>query len=81
MVTAARKMLVYQKISDSISQEKKNSLAGQMSLFDLVSEEDKKEFEIRMPDVEESEKRNFWDMRRKFWESTSVVILWKITGK
>ena len=52
-----------------------------MSLFDLVSEEDKKEFEIRMPDVEESEKRNFWDMRRKFWESTSVVILWKITGK
>ena len=48
-----QKMLVYQKISDSISQEKKNSLAGQMSLFDLVSEEDKKEFEIRMPDVEE----------------------------
>ena len=46
-------MLVYQKISDNISQEKKNSLAGQMSLFDLVSEEDKKEFEIRMPDVEE----------------------------
>ena len=28
-----------------------------------------------------SEKRNFWDMRRKFWESTSVVILWKITGE
>ena len=48
-----QKMLVYQKISDSISQEKKNSLSGQMSLFDLVSEEDKKEFEIRMPDVEE----------------------------
>ena len=48
-----QKMLVYQKISDNISQEKKNSLAGQMSLFDLVSEEDKKEFEIRMPDVEE----------------------------
>ena len=48
-----QKMLVYQKISDSISQDKKNSLAGQMSLFDLVSEEDKKEFDIRMPDVEE----------------------------
>ena len=48
-----QKMLVYQKISDNISQEKKNSLVGQMSLFDLVSEEDKKEFEIRMPDVEE----------------------------
>ena len=48
-----QKMMVYQKISDSISQERKNSLAGQMSLFDLVSEEDKKEFEIRMPNVEE----------------------------
>ncbi len=75
-----QKMLVYQKISDSISQEKKNSLAGQMSLFDLVSEEDKKEFEIRMPDVEEFGKDELWDMKRKFWESISVVILWRITG-
>ena len=51
-----QKMMVYQQISDSISQERKNSLAGQMSLFDLVSDEDKKEFEIRMPDVEEFDK-------------------------
>ena len=49
-------MMVYQQIADNISQERKNSLAGQMSLFDLVSEEDKKEFEIRMPDVEEFNK-------------------------
>ena len=48
-----QKMMVYQQISDSISQDRKNSLVGQMSLFDLVSEEDKKEFEIRMPNVEE----------------------------
>ena len=41
---------------DSIAQEKKNSFAGQMSLFDLVSEEDKKEFEIRMPNVGEYDK-------------------------
>ena len=51
-----QKMMVYQQISDSISLEKKNSLAGQMSLFDLVSEEEKKEFEIRMPNVEEYNK-------------------------
>ncbi len=31
-------------------------MAGQMSLFDLVGEEEKKEFEIRMPDVGEYEK-------------------------
>ena len=48
-----QKMMVYQQIADNISQERKNSLVGQMSLFDLVSEEDKKEFEIRMPNVEE----------------------------
>ena len=51
-----QKMMVYQQISDSISLEKKNSLAGQMSLFDLVSDEEKKEFEIRMPNVEEYNK-------------------------
>ena len=48
-----QKMTVYMQIIDSINQEKKHTMAGQMSLFDLVSEEDKKEFEIRMPDVEE----------------------------
>ena len=48
-----QKMMVYGRIVDSIAQEKKNSMAGQMSLFDLVSDEDKKDFEIRMPDVEE----------------------------
>ena len=51
-----QKMVVYSQIVDSIAQEKKNSFAGQMSLFDLVSEEDKKDYEIRMPDVEEYDK-------------------------
>ena len=48
-----QKMVVYGQIVDSIAQDKKNSFAGQMSLFDIVSEEDKKDFEIRMPEVEE----------------------------
>lgn len=51
-----QKMVVYGQIVDSIAQEKKNSFAGQMSLFDLVGEEDKKDYEIRMPDVEEYDK-------------------------
>ena len=51
-----QKMNVYGQIVDSIAQEKKNSFAGQMSLFDLVGEEDKKDYEIRMPDVEEYDK-------------------------
>lgn len=48
-----QKMLVYARILDSVSQEKKNMLAGQMSLFDFVPEEEKIAYEIRMPDAEE----------------------------
>ena len=51
-----QKMLVYSQIVDSIAQEKKNSFAGQMSLFDLVSDEEKTDYEIRRPDVEEYDK-------------------------
>ena len=48
-----QKMMVYAQILDSVVQEKKNMMAGQMSLFDLVSEEEKTAYEIRIPDVEE----------------------------
>ncbi|MDC7287295.1 DNA polymerase III subunit alpha [Blautia schinkii] len=51
-----QKMMVYAQIVDSINQEKKYTMAGQLSLFDIVSEEEKKEFEIRMPDLEEYDK-------------------------
>ena len=51
-----QKMMVYAQIVDSVNQEKKHSLAGQMSLFDFVGEEEKKDFELRMPDVEEYDK-------------------------
>ncbi len=44
-----QKMTVYSRILDSVNQDKKHTMAGQLSLFDIVSEEDKKEFEIRMP--------------------------------
>ena len=46
-------LLVYNTLIDNLNQEKKNSLAGQMSLFDLVSEEEKKAYEVRFPNVEE----------------------------
>lgn len=48
-----QKMLVYQKIMDSVSHEKKNSMSGQLSLFDIAPEEDKKDYEIRLPNVDE----------------------------
>ena len=49
-------MSVYVQIMDSIQHDKKNNMAGQISLFDIVSEEDKEEFEIKMPDVGEYSK-------------------------
>ena len=48
-----QKMTVYSRILDSVNQDKKHTMAGQLSLFDIVSEEDKKEFEIRMPALAE----------------------------
>ncbi len=51
-----QKMMVYQQIMESISHEKKTSMSGQISLFDLVPEEDKKDYEIRMPDAAEFDK-------------------------
>ena len=39
-------MMIYVQVVDSVNQEKKNAMAGQMSLFDFVAEEDKKDFEM-----------------------------------
>ena len=46
-------MCVYVQIMDSIQQDKKNNMAGQMSLFDLVGEDQKEEFDVKLPDVGE----------------------------
>ena len=49
-------MTVYVSIMDRIHQDKKNNMAGQISLFDLATEEQKEEFDIKMPNVGEYEK-------------------------
>ena len=49
-------MSIYVQIVDHVTQEKRNSMVGQMTLFDLVSEDQKEEFQIRMPDVGEYSK-------------------------
>jgi DNA polymerase III subunit alpha len=46
-------MSVYVQIMDKVNQSKKSSMAGQMTLFDLATEEEKEDFEIRLPDVGE----------------------------
>ena len=49
-------MSVYVQILDHITRDKKSNLAGQISLFDIASGEDKEEFDIQMPDVGEYSK-------------------------
>ena len=49
-------MMIYIQIVENVNQEKKFSMSGQMTLFDFVDEDQKKEFEIRLPDVGEYEK-------------------------
>ena len=46
-------MMVYVGIMDEIVQNKKNTMAGQMTLFDLADEETKADFEVKLPDVGE----------------------------
>lgn len=51
--TRKQLLMVYSSVLDSVNQEKKNSMAGQMTLFDLAPEEDKADFELKLPDVGE----------------------------
>ncbi len=46
-------VLIYPAILDGVNSEKKHSMAGQMTLFDIADEEVKSAFEIKMPNVEE----------------------------
>ncbi len=49
-------MMAYGSIMDSVAQSRKTTMTGQMSLFDLVDEEEKEHFKIQLPKVEEYKK-------------------------
>lgn len=49
-------MQVFPMLMDNLAQEKKTSMAGQMSLFDLVSEEEKEAYKVQYPNVPEFKK-------------------------
>lgn len=56
--TRRQMMMTYATIIDNVNQERKVALTGQMSLFDFFGEEEKKQYEITMPDVGEYEKED-----------------------
>ncbi len=54
--TRKQLMYVYAGVMEQVSLEKKSAVAGQMTLFDLMGEEEKKEYEVQLPDVGEFDK-------------------------
>lgn len=58
-------MIVSESMLDSAIKHNKDSMTGQMSLFDFAAEEDKKAFEIRIPDVAEYTKEELLDYEKE----------------
>lgn len=54
--TRKQHMSVYVQILDDITHNKRGTMVGQMSLLDIVSDEQREELEIKMPNVGEYEK-------------------------
>ena len=48
-------MMVYERVMDDAARRRKNELSGQMSLFDLMGEEERRAYSVRYPDVPEFE--------------------------
>lgn len=46
-------MMVYGQVVDMVNREKKSAMTGQMSLLDFLGEEEKKDFDLAYPKVEE----------------------------
>ena len=51
--TRKQMMSVYMRMMDDLQSSRRNDMAGQLSLFDIVDEEDKAEYLVRMPDIGE----------------------------
>ena len=51
--TRKQMMMVYIQIMDGVNQEKKDAMAGQISLFDFADEEAKETYKVQMPNVGE----------------------------
>ncbi len=51
--TRKQMMMVYIQIMDGVNQEKKDTMAGQTSFFDLLDEQDKETYKVQMPNVGE----------------------------
>lgn len=60
-----QKMLIYSNVLEEANREKKDGIAGQMSLLDFLGAEEKKQFEIHYPNTEEYSKEELLAMEKE----------------
>ena len=58
-------MSVYAQMMDDEARQGKDAISGQMSLFDLVDDSQKAQFEIKMPDIGEYTKNDLLNFERE----------------
>ncbi len=63
--TRMQKMAIYNQVIDGVNQEKKNAMSGQMSLFDFASEEEKIDYDIKMPNIGEYNKEQLLNYEKE----------------
>ena len=61
-----QKMMIFGSIMDDINQTNKKMMAGQMSLFDIVSDDLRADFEIKFPRVAEFSKEELLAFEKEF---------------
>ncbi len=54
--TRKQMLFVYGQIMDQVAQNRKKNISGQMTLFDFMSEDERKAYEVQYPDVGEYDK-------------------------
>ncbi len=80
--TRRQKMAVMPAMLEEKTREKKTSIEGQMSLFDIAGEEEQETISrLPFPMWGSIQRRSFWPSKRRSWESTSADILWRTMRK
>ena len=70
-LTRKQLICIYMEVLDEVNNNKKSALSGQLSFADFMSDEDKKEFQIKAPDVGEFEKQKKLEFEK---EVTGIYI-------
>lgn len=63
--TRKQMMMVYNDIVDSISQERKTAMEGQVSFFDIADDETKDTYKVKMPDCGEFDKEQLLEFEKE----------------